>query len=546
MRSAVRLFAVLTAIALAAILGAGPTQADPPPLIEPIIWQLNRDYPEGSPADSTLEISTVYIKTHDGSDWMSTYDQHPLAVSGPASIQNLINVYDAQGIDVAAWFVPKGTDYDRQVEMAIRVIDSGVTALYADLEPFAGFCNQNCALLAANFWSRVRAERPDARLGVIYDPRTQYWGPSATPQWFANATVAMPMCYWETFAGQGIFGDPAGCVTQAKADLAILSPNRPMEYLPILQGDSTPERTEQALDAAIRSGATRVSLWRRGVVSNDVWSMIDNYQAPSGPHCAENLIDGCIIRDVNSGVVSIVRGGARFGFPSWDSFVTMGFVARDIQVMANGVIDALPYAPRDGTVIQEFGSDSRYIVIGGVKFPLTGEQLAGGDAVAVIPPQTAAQVPSTPADYTRIREEDSDDIFFVVRGERVQLDDTGEQALTDLGIAPHLLIVPDGSLADLPVMNVPRGDVDCSGQIGAPDVLGMIRKTIGVANPSACISVSGDVTCDGLTLPVDALLVLLHQAEAPAVTSAENCPPIGEPHPALLSTVTGVPEVTLE
>lgn len=535
MRSTIRLLYVAVVAALLGVLGDQAAQAAPPPLVEPIIWQLNRDYPEGSPADASLSISTVYIKTHDGSDWMSTYDQHPLAVSGPASIQDLINIYGAQGIQVAAWFVPKGTDYDRQVQMALQVIDAGVTALYADLEPFSGFCNRDCALLAANFWTRVRAERPNARLGVIYDPRPQYWNPSATPQWFANADVALPMCYWETFAGQGIYGDPAGCITQARADLAVLSPNRTLEYLPVLQGDSNAERMQVALDAAIRSGASRVSLWRRGVVPNEVWDMIRDYQAPSGPHCALNLVEGCVVRDASSGTVYIMRGGARFGFPSWESFVAMGFSGRDIQVLPNGVVPSIPIVPVDGTTIREFGSEASYIVLAGARFAVGGDTPAGGnDGALVVPPGGAGQIPPVPRDFTRLRESGSEDRFVIINGGLAQLDDPGQLALTEMGFPEETVhVVPEWALAQVPVLLVKRGDVDCDGVVGIHDVLRIVSRANGLVSPSPCLGVAGDVTCDGQARVDDAMLVLLHYAEIPSVAAAGGCPPIGEPVPAV-------------
>ena len=229
-----RLLIVLAACSLAVMLRPADSHADAALKIEPMIWQLNRDYPDGTPSDSSLPISTLYIKTHDGTDWMSTFDDHPWAVSGPDAIRNLIDVYGQQGIQVAAWFVPKGNDYDGQVQMAEQVIDSGVTALYADIEPFGGFCNLDCAALADNFWARVRSERPNARLGAIYDPRFWWWQPSATSSWLANSDVAMPMCYWDDFTGLVPYGDPEGCIAQAKADLTQLAPGGTLEYLPIL------------------------------------------------------------------------------------------------------------------------------------------------------------------------------------------------------------------------------------------------------------------------------------------------------------------------
>ena len=147
---------------------------------EAVIWQFGEDYPGADGDDTKLPVRTVYIKTHDATNWMSTYDQNSAAVQGPSSIRRLIDNYNAQGIEVVAWFVPKGGDVDRQVQMAVEVIDSGVKGLYADLEPFEGFCHQDCAFLAEHFWWRVRAERPNANLGVIYDPRPWTFADSAT------------------------------------------------------------------------------------------------------------------------------------------------------------------------------------------------------------------------------------------------------------------------------------------------------------------------------------------------------------------------------
>jgi hypothetical protein len=50
--------------------------------IEAVVWQFNRDYPGAEPNDLNLPIKTVYIKTHDGTDWMSTYD--PTRTPSPA------------------------------------------------------------------------------------------------------------------------------------------------------------------------------------------------------------------------------------------------------------------------------------------------------------------------------------------------------------------------------------------------------------------------------------------------------------------------------
>jgi hypothetical protein len=345
------------------------------------------------------------------------------------------------------------------------------------------------------------------------------------------------MCYWETYSGQGSFGDPAGCVTQAKADLAELSPGRTLEYLPILQGDSTPDRVRSALDASVRSGAARASLWRRGVVSNEVWSMIANYQAPSGPHCAEQLVDGCLIREATEVGVYLVQAGAKFPFLSSDAFNVMGLLDRDVQVMPAGVMENLPYAPPDGTLLREFGADVVYVVQGGAKFLAPTDEASPAEVqdIRIVPPNGTAFIPLIPPDFTRLREESAEEKYVVLNGARIQLDDAGEAALADMGFADAPVhVVPDGGLDQIPVLIVKRGDITCDGVVGIGDVLGLLRNVTAIPSPSPCIGVAGDVTCDGLAFTDDALLLLLYFAEAP-VEPVVGCAPVGDPQPAILS-----------
>ena len=142
--------------------------------------------------------------------------------------------------------------------MAVQVIDSGVKALYADLEPFAGFCNRDCSVLAEHFWYRVRAERPNAHLGVIYDPRPWWWEQSATSKWFSVANSALPMCYWESYVDQSRGTIPAGCVSQAHRDLGVLAPGRHLEYVPMLQGNTTRVTIPAGARRCRGGGASRV------------------------------------------------------------------------------------------------------------------------------------------------------------------------------------------------------------------------------------------------------------------------------------------------
>jgi hypothetical protein len=517
--------------------------------VDPVIWQFNRDYPAEILPDASLPVTNVYIKTHDGTDWMSTYDPSPHAVSGPASIQNLIDIYADQGVEVSAWFVPKGTDFNGQVARAIEVIDAGVKALYADVEPYQGFCYLDCHALAEQFWARVHQLRPNAVLGVIYDPRPWWWEQQALSEWFASSDVALPMCYWESYTGQKPWNEPAGCVVQAHADLKTLAPGHSLEYYPMLQGNSTPDRFQAALDAAGRLGTSNVSVWRRGVTSNDVWNMVADYKDRLEPNCEATLMDGCLLREAGEQPVYLISGGARFSVPSIAAFDAMGFDWRSIQVVPRGFIGSLPGAPRDGTLIRDFGDTGVWIVYGGGRFAVGQDDAAALgvnlELVQEVPAGGVAQIPAAPANFTRIQALGDAVQYVVFNGARIAIDENVGAALIQSGRGADLpYTVTPAMLEALPIAEIRRGDADCSGEIGASDVVNILQAAASLPQTGVCTHFTGDVDCDGSALTHDGLLILLYIIGANPV-SGEGCTPIGDPQqaplPGQLPTPTPVP-----
>ncbi len=526
----------LILIALAALVAAVAFQASGPSAaeaidVDPVIWQLSNDYPETLPGDITLPISTIYIKTHDAADWMSTYDDHPAAVSGPEAIQDLIDIYGAQGIAVAAWFVPKGTDYDAQLQLAIQVIDSGVVALYADLEPFPGFCFLECKELAENFWKPLREQRPDAHLGVIYDPRPWWWEQSATAEWFSVADSALPMCYWESYTGQTPWGDPAGCVVQAYADLSVLAPDRDLAYLPMLQGNATASRFEEALDAAAGVGSDRVSVWRRGVVDTEVWELIDDYSEPSYTNCRPTLADGCLFEEMATGSAWLMQAGGRFYVGDFGLLPALGLTQDDVQLVDDAFLAAVPIGPPDGTLVTDEAGLDVYVVYDGTRFRMSeGDYAALGldpETVATIPLGLLDQVPLTPPDFALLSEVSSAEEYLVLSGTLIPLDDGVFAALEALGLTSGVLnAVPDGALGDIPVAEISRGDADCSGAVETLDVLQVLQLSSGLPSGAICHQ-SADVNCDGLPASLDALLILVFIAAGESPVLPGGCEPIG-------------------
>jgi hypothetical protein len=437
---------------------------------EAVIWQFDEDYPGADNDDTKLPVQTVYIKTHDATDWMSRYDETGKAVTGPESIRRLTADYNAQGIDVVAWFVPKGGDVGRQVEMAIEVIDSGVKGLYADLEPFEGFCNMDCAYLAKYFWWEVHTQRPDANLGVIYDPRPWTFEQSATHLWLAVADAALPMCYWEDFVDQPPYNDPAGCVNQARSDLAYLAPGKSLEYIPMLQGNTTAQRFTAAAEAARDLGSYKVSVWRRGVVTPEVWAAARELNLPSpiqpAPDYAAFWVwspcpwDGCLLQEEHSDGVYVIYGGAKFPIPSEEVMYALGWGITRWYIY-DGQMATIPDVPADGTLLREMGSEGVYVILGGAKFPIPSLDVLnamgyGGQRIWPVPPGGLNQIPNVPRDGTEVADRATGTTYQITGGAKFVLPDqaTRDTLVNMRQLSAGPLVVPDGGVHQIP--NVPR------------------------------------------------------------------------------------------
>jgi len=554
----VRRLILLTFICVLAGLAARPggaAEASASLKVEAVIWQFNRDYPGAEPNDVNLPVKTVYIKTHDGTDWMSKYDPNPNAVSGPEALRKLITAYSYQGIDVVAWFVPQGTDVEGQLQRAREVLDTGVTGLIADVEPYQGFCKEDCGLLAEQFWKRLRQERPNANLGVTYDPRTQWHGPTALAEWLSVADMAAPECYWETFAGQGVWGDPGSCLLQAHADLLALAQGRDIEFAPMLQGDSSAPKMRVALDTALSVGASRVSIWRRGVVPAAVWDEIRAYIGEPERACWVTRSDNCLIQGPSNSPVWIIQGGARFGIPNPQALYDLGYDFGDVRAVPEGFVELLPLIPRDGTLLKETGLDTIYVVYAGGAFgvpnPAAFESVGlDWSAVRGIPPGTIAQVPDRPRDFNRFQEVDGGGEYTIVSGRKLPLDPELIEMLQDSGYGEKLYTLWDGALALFPDITFVRGDTSCDGEITAVDALRILQEAVALPHPGLCVRPAGNVDCDTDTDVIDALRILrwiagLDRAEpTPSPTPGDSPTPEPTATPTPEATATPTPEAT--
>ena len=542
---------LLTFIAALGVLGTQQAaRADSADIrVEAVVWQFNRDYPGAESNDVNIPIKTVYIKTHDGTDWMSTYDPNPSAVSGPDALRNLITNYSYQGIDVVAWFVPYGTDIEGQLQRAREVIDTGVKGIIADVEPYSGFCNDDCAMLAEQFWKPLRAQRPNANLGVTYDPRTQALENGAIAAWLSVANMAAPECYWETFAGQGLWGEPGTCLLQAHADLKAMTPGRNVEFAPMLQGVTSGPRMRAALDTALSLGSTRVSLWRRGVVPSEVWNEIKAYVGELNRPCWVTRSDNCFILEQDGSVVWLLQGGARFAIPDPDTLFALGYDFGDVRIVPKGFLDLVPLTPEDGSLLMELGGGTIYVVYAGGLFGFPSPEAfdsLGMDwwSVRVVPPGGLAQVKDRPQDYNRFRELNGTAQYVIIKGQKVALDADMLDRLLAAGRGHGMYTLWDGALDAFPDVALLHGDASCDGVVDAVDSLRLLQTTAGIPNLGICAGRTGNVDCDNDADAIDALLILRWVAGIGEATPTPTPSPSPEPTPTPTPTPAPDPSST--
>ena len=249
------------------------------------VWQFRHD---GDRADVAAVLAAhglgVALKTHDGVEWMSTYDPTPEAVDGSAKVAEFAALFEAAGVPFHAWCVVKGLDPVTEARMAAEVLDAGARSLFIDLEPHPGFW-RGTPESAIEFGEEFRRLQPGAWLSVSIDPRP--WEIDRIPlkEFAVFSDEVAPQVYWGSFGSPGnlrkyrIAGEepPEGGVTPRfvlDAAMRKLSafdlPFHPIGDGTIAGGDEWTEFLEQSFAYEAES----VSVWRFGVVDDDVWRLL--------------------------------------------------------------------------------------------------------------------------------------------------------------------------------------------------------------------------------------------------------------------------------
>ncbi len=264
-----------------------------PPVHRAWVWQFSVD---GAPTTIASKLAAagmaVMVKTHDGLEWMSTYDSSPSAVSGPAQVAVLASLFEGRGVPFHAWSVIKGVDPVAEAQMAADVLANGARSLTLDLEGSAGFWVGTPAAAVA-FGEELRKRTPFGRVDISIDARP--WRINLVPmnEFVVFTDGIAPQLYWDTFdssdnlagyAGSG-YPAPDGMSPEflINATAKLLAPYKRL-VIPAGQGAAVDPATWPRFNyAAWGAEMPQVSVWRLGVTPAATLSYLGAHPAGSQP-----------------------------------------------------------------------------------------------------------------------------------------------------------------------------------------------------------------------------------------------------------------------
>ena len=246
-----------------------------PPRHRAWVWQFSADgRPEQIASNLSAHRCAIMMKTHDGVDWMSTYDHAAGAISGPAQVQAIASLFERNGVEFHAWSVIKGIDPAREAQMAADVLSAGARSLTLDLEGSSGFWLGSAAD-AQRFGEELRHRTPFGRVDISIDPRPWRVNLVPMPEFVAFTDGIWPQLYWDTFDTsaniQGYsdsgYPPPHGMSPEFLLDAAVgtlAGYNRPI--LPVGQGAALDPLTwPRFAHRAWELKMPEISTWRYGV-----------------------------------------------------------------------------------------------------------------------------------------------------------------------------------------------------------------------------------------------------------------------------------------
>jgi hypothetical protein len=283
---------VVSGIAAAGALSLGMTQCDPAivrrlrqaesrrtPSHGVWTWQFSIDGPARDIIDtlSAYGLSAI-VKTHDGAEWMATYDRVEGAIAGPRELATVAAIFEQGGVPFHAWAVVHGEDPEREAEMAAQALDAGARSLTLDLEEGDGFW-RGTREGARRFGELLRERQPFARVDVSIDPRPWKLLHVPVAEFVQFCDAIRPQLYWDMFDDEDHarawayfgFAPPDARITPeflVDATHELLAPYDRW-ILPAAHADAGAEAFARFLRRCRERRLPEVSAWRYGIATSE-------------------------------------------------------------------------------------------------------------------------------------------------------------------------------------------------------------------------------------------------------------------------------------
>jgi murein DD-endopeptidase MepM/ murein hydrolase activator NlpD len=244
-------------------------QAIPENTIEAFVANMKRFAPN---------VKQIWVKVSDGSSWQGRFDNTPMAIHGPDSIDQWVRVLGQNGMEFHAWSVLKGIDVEGEANIINQTCKRpGVKSMILDVEPYEHYWRVGREPIRPLMTKIRQAVGGGFHIGMAVDPRQHHYASIFPDEWYPFVNSIHPMCYWvtfrrpvrdvldETYRVWGGYGRP---------------------IIPILQGDGPLSQQQEALALSTQHfGAKGVSWWRYGVISQ--WTAVNTRISVSTPPPSE-------------------------------------------------------------------------------------------------------------------------------------------------------------------------------------------------------------------------------------------------------------------
>ena len=266
-------------------------------------------------------VQQIWVKISDGEHWMARYDDSPLAIRGPESIERWIAACAVADIEFHAWAVPHGLDIARETAPIIAACRlEGLRSLILDVEPYTNYWQGGASAVRPFMLTLRRSLGTRFHIGMSVDPRPQHYRSVFPGEWQPFIDSLHPQSYWKTFRKS-----PEECLQSVWRVWGGLR----LPIIPALQGDAAASEQSDAHTVATKvQGAPGLSWWRYGIVSQ--WAGMNRpIELKSAPETSskveQNIADEIIIFPQEEGFRSGSDGGAgeprkRRNSWGWDYF----------------------------------------------------------------------------------------------------------------------------------------------------------------------------------------------------------------------------------